>query len=106
MQFCEKCGNLLSVIKKRKRTYLYCKKCNKEYPMKKNMKFSEKIVGERREVIVIRREGEELPKTKIVCPVCGNVEAYWWTLQTRSADEPPTTFYRCTKCKYSWRSYD
>ena len=25
--------------------------------------------------------------------------------QTRSADEPTTRFYRCQKCKFTWREY-
>jgi len=24
-------------------------------------------------------------------------------IQIRSADEPMTTFYKCTKCSYQWR---
>lgn len=39
------------------------------------------------------------------CEKCGNGEAVWWMLQTRSADEPTTQFYRCTKCSYTWRDY-
>ncbi|MBS3055577.1 MAG: hypothetical protein J4452_03755 [Candidatus Aenigmarchaeota archaeon] len=47
----------------------------------------------------------ELPKTHIVCPNCEHGEAAWWMQQTRSADEPPTLFYKCIKCGYGWRSY-
>ena len=51
-------------------------------------------------------EGKEaLPSIKIDCEKCGNNEAVWWMLQTRSADEPTTQFYRCTKCKFTWRNY-
>jgi len=46
-----------------------------------------------------------LSKTKVECPKCGNNEAYWWMVQTRSAHEPPTTCYKCTKCVHTWRDY-
>ena len=39
------------------------------------------------------------------CPKCKNNKAVWWLLQTRSGDEPPTQFYRCTKCAQTWREY-
>ena len=39
------------------------------------------------------------------CESCGHDEAVWWMFQTRSADEPTTRFYRCQKCKYTWRDY-
>ncbi|MEK6870559.1 MAG: zinc ribbon domain-containing protein, partial [Thermoproteota archaeon] len=42
---------------------------------------------------------------KIECEKCGNDEAVWWMLQTRSADEPTTQFYRCSKCRHTWRNY-
>ena len=50
-------------------------------------------------------EDESRPTIKIECEKCGNGEAVWWMLQTRSADEPTTQFYRCTKCQYTWRDY-
>lgn len=50
-------------------------------------------------------EDESRPTIKIECEKCGNDEAVWWMLQTRSADEPTTQFYRCTKCQYTWRDY-
>ncbi|BBE41562.1 Transcription factor S [Conexivisphaera calida] len=46
-----------------------------------------------------------MPTVEIECPKCGNDKAYWWLVQTRSGDEPPTIFYRCTKCGYTWRQY-
>lgn len=48
---------------------------------------------------------EALPTIEKECEKCGNNEAIWWMLQTRSADEPTTQFFRCTKCKYTWRDY-
>lgn len=46
-----------------------------------------------------------LPTTSIECPKCKNGIAFWWMLQTRSADEATTQFYRCTKCSHTWRNY-
>lgn len=46
-----------------------------------------------------------MPTTTIECAKCGNMTAYWWMLQTRSADEATTQFYRCTECNYTWRNY-
>ena len=45
------------------------------------------------------------PTVKIECEKCGHGEAVGWMFQTRSADEPTTRFYRCQKCKYTWRDY-
>lgn len=41
--------------------------------------------------------------TTIRCGQCGNWGAYYYQRQTRKSDEPPTTFYQCTKCKRKWK---
>ncbi len=48
---------------------------------------------------------DTLPTTNSDCPKCGNNLAFWWMLQTRSADEATTQFYRCTQCSHTWRNY-
>jgi len=58
------------------------------------------------EIAIVGEEVTTLPKSKdVVCEKCGYTEAYYYIQQTRSADEPPTTFYRCCKCNHSWRQY-
>ena len=42
-------------------------------------------------------------QTEINCTKCGNDHAYYQQLQIRSADEPMTTFYKCTDCGTRWR---
>ncbi|VDO28211.1 unnamed protein product [Onchocerca flexuosa] len=39
------------------------------------------------------------------CPRCSGDRAYFMQLQTRSADEPMTVFYRCanSECAYRWK---
>jgi DNA-directed RNA polymerase subunit M len=105
MEFCEKCGSLMLVEKKRKHTFLVCKKCGWKKKLKGEMAITETIVPEKKEVVVMKKAEEELPKTKIICPKCGHDEAYWYMQQTRGGDEPPTLFYTCVKCGHSWRSY-
>ena len=55
-------------------------------------------------VIVTDRNNVALPTTTITCYKCGGTKGYWWTVQTRSADEAPTNFIRCAKCGNTWRS--
>jgi DNA-directed RNA polymerase III subunit RPC11 len=48
---------------------------------------------------------KNVDKQPIDCPKCDNEEAYYKMVQTRSADEPSTIFYRCTsnRCQYEWK---
>ena len=66
----------------------------------------EHSVKERTVVIDKSASLNSLPKTKAICPKCGYHEAYYWVVQTRRADEPPTRFYKCVRCGYVWREYD
>lgn len=108
MKFCDKCGNLMLVEKKKKNAYLVCRKCGRKSILKnEKITITEETHEPRRGIVIMGKdEGiAELPKTKIMCPKCENMEAFWWMQQTRTADEPPTLFYKCAKCGYSWRSY-
>lgn len=106
MEFCKKCGSILISDRDSKGSFLTCRKCGGKQRDYTPVQISEKIQKDpHEEVIVIEKSEEALPKTKTNCGKCGNKEAYWWIQQTRSADEAPTLFLRCTKCKYSWREY-
>lgn len=50
------------------------------------------------------KDWENVDKTEAECPKCSNGTAYYMALQTRSADEPMTTFYKCTNsaCGHRW----
>ncbi|HSF27941.1 MAG TPA: transcription factor S [Nitrosopumilaceae archaeon] len=103
MKFCPKCEARLKQDSSDKNST--CPKCG----------YSEKSTKQRKQVtieskstidVLDENEGKEtLPTIKIECGKCGHGEAVWWMLQTRSADEPTTQFYRCTKCSYTWRNY-
>ena len=109
MEFCDKCGSVLVPQKKGSKVVLVCRKCGKKKRPGKKGEFKLSVsTGKRPEKIVVvekKKNFEALPKTKVLCPKCGNKEAFWWMQQTRASDEPPTRFYRCCKCKHTWREY-
>ncbi|OQR80238.1 DNA-directed RNA polymerase III subunit RPC10-like [Tropilaelaps mercedesae] len=43
--------------------------------------------------------------TEEACPKCEHPRAFFRQMQTRSADEPMTTFYKCCnmKCNHQWK---
>ncbi len=103
MKFCPTCELRL----KKTDSGLRCPKCDYE---EGGVSTQTKKIVEEKEVsefnVLEENEGKEaLPSIKIDCEKCGNDEAVWWMLQTRSADEPTTQFYRCIKCNYTWRDY-
>ncbi len=101
MKFCPDC----EVRLKKSESGLMCPKCNySEGSKSTTKKIEEKEVSEFN-VLEESEVEETLPSIKIDCEKCGHNEAVWWMLQTRSADEPTTQFYRCTKCNHTWRNY-
>ena len=102
MKFCPSC----EVKLKKGDSGLQCPKC--DYVERKETNQTKKTVQEHESQFTVLTENETvetLPTIKIECEKCGNDEAVWWMLQTRSADEPTTQFYRCSKCRYTWRNY-
>lgn len=101
MQFCPKCGAML--VQKRKN--FGCPRCSYSTSEKISLKISEKV-SEGKKVSVVKDDDMDiLPTVDEVCPKCGHKHAHFWTSQTRSGDEPETKFYRCRKCKHTWRDY-
>ena len=86
---------------------LECSKCG--YTEGQKVKQTKKTTEEEPDFSLLAFEGNEgeesMPTVKIDCEKCGHDEAVGWMFQTRSADEPTTRFYRCQKCKYTWRDY-
>ncbi|MBD3193109.1 MAG: transcription factor S [Candidatus Heimdallarchaeota archaeon] len=111
MEFCEKCGTMLEARRKDGKTILFCSKCETEKNLSKEKQTLKKKIkhSDKEKTIIIENPDElkTMPTKKMHCPKCGKtVEAQYWTVQTRSGDEAPTRFYRCTKCKHTWREYD
>ena len=101
--FCPKCGSILRPRERAGKKILYCScgftKQNDDQPTE----IKEKTQVARK--IEVLEASETNPKIKMKCEKCNNPLAYYWTQQTRGADEPETRFFRCTKCNHTWREY-
>ncbi|KAG7265882.1 hypothetical protein CRUP_016145 [Coryphaenoides rupestris] len=77
--FCPTCGNVLIVEEGQKCLRFACNTCP-----------------------YVHNNVDSTPET---CPKCGHLRAYFMQIQTRSADEPMTTFYKCcnAQCGHRWR---
>jgi len=97
MEFCPKCGVML--VKKDGK--FVCSKCghSKDEVILNHVEKTHAKSG-----TAIVKEGEEnLPVVKAICPKCRNDTAYTWSVQMRGSDEGETSFFKCTKCKNTWR---
>lgn len=101
MEFCPKCGAVLVSENK----HLKCSKCRYSTKGKIKIESSEKIENKREKGVVKEKDIELLPTTSAICSKCGHGEAYFWSSQTRAADEAETRFFKCKKCEYTWREY-
>jgi len=107
MMFCEKCGSILIPKKNRKgKTVLACRSCSYVSKKRESLILKEKVyISEKEGIAVVDKRVETLPKTQEICPKCNYKEAFFWTVQTRAADEAETRFFKCVKCNHTWRSY-
>ena len=106
MKFCDECGSTLST-EWENRSYK-CPRCGVVKPLEAAAVFVNRHTPVNDKIIVIgkiERKVRTAPQTNASCPKCGNDGAYWWMVQTRSADESSTQFFRCTRCGRTWREY-
>jgi len=83
--------------------HFYCSTCPYLQPVE--ARISKKLPLTRKKVDDILggdKAWENVDQCDAVCPTCDNKRAYYLQIQIRSADEPMTTFYRCTVCKANW----
>jgi len=81
--------------------------CGYKAPAIKEPTIKETALHEpKREIEIVEEERTAHPLVDKECPKCGHKKAYFWELQTRAADEPATQFFKCQKCKHTWRHYD
>ncbi len=101
MEFCHKCGGII-IVKDNKAV---CAACGIKSAKKPKIEVSEKIEKHELVAVIDEEEDNTYPVIDMVCPKCKHKKAYFWTTQTRASDESETKFYKCTKCKHTWRKY-
>uniref|UniRef100_A0A182JQ89 DNA-directed RNA polymerase subunit n=1 Tax=Anopheles christyi TaxID=43041 RepID=A0A182JQ89_9DIPT len=106
LMFCPTCGNLLLVEESTDSLRFSCNTC--PYICKIRRTISSRIYPKLKEVDHVMGGSaawENVDSTDAVCPSCAHDRAYFMQMQTRSADEPMTTFYKCCNqtCGHNWR---
>jgi transcription factor S len=98
MKFCPKCKSML-LPKKGKLV------CSCGYTEKSRVEMKENL-PKPKDIEIVDEAAEHVGDAEIpvVCWNCGHKGVYFWMVQMRRADEPPTRFYKCRKCKKVWRS--
>lgn len=108
LSFCPNCSNMLLItLGNDGCNKFYCPTCPYEFKINGFNVFERNKLVRKEVDDVLGGEGfwDNVDQTATQCPVdtCGGDKAYFYQLQIRSADEPMTTFYKCTKCGHKWR---
>ncbi len=112
MRFCPRCGSLMLPQRMSDGKLVWkCRSCGyvEDSAPAQPLLIRQQIKHSEKERIVVIDDSVEkmgMTITRAVCPKCGNEQAYAWVMQTRRADEPPTRFFKCTRCGHVWREYD
>ncbi|KAH7699009.1 DNA-directed RNA polymerase III polypeptide [Aphelenchoides avenae] len=104
--FCPQCGTFLQVDQGPECTQFTCSGCPYGLPVTKRV--SSRLYPQLKdldEVLGGPSAWQNAQITEERCPRCTHEKAYFMQLQTRSADEPMTVFYRCAnaECAHRWK---
>ena len=104
LTFCPACGSLLTPARKNGKTVLLCPREGITYNSDK-IQFSNRINHVDTDRTTIIEDSDVGYDSREYCKKCGkNMPTKVWQVQTRSSDEPTTTFYQCSK-GHTWRDY-
>ncbi len=115
MLFCEKCDAILQPKKVNGKVVPVCPECGTVYEDGEKHKISivdDEIMQDpdKGKILIIEKDDNTVTgrsRKEMYCPNCKSIQLVeYWEIQTRSADESPTRFFRCVNCDYSWREYD
>lgn len=108
MEFCPSCGMLLQfeLPNYSNPARFFCPVCPYVSPMESKVKIKKRQRLDKKVIEPIFSE-DDLTNAAITaasCPNCGHDKAAFTQAQTRSADEPMTTYYKCAneKCRHNW----
>ncbi|KAI9033143.1 hypothetical protein DFJ74DRAFT_601189 [Hyaloraphidium curvatum] len=106
--YCPHCSNLLLLRtgSTSGQQEFFCQTCPYVFEIMKT--HASKTTFKRKElddVLGGEKAWENVDQTDALCPRCEHRRAFFFQVQTRSADEPMTTFYKCAnpKCGTQWR---
>ena len=101
MEFCKKCGAIITVQDGK----AACAACGFKPKKRPSIKTTEKLKG-KETIAVIKEDSDNVhPVVEMKCAKCKHKKCYFWTMQTRTGDESETKFYKCINCKHTWRVY-
>ncbi|CAN1157103.1 DNA-directed RNA polymerase III subunit RPC10 [Linum perenne] len=110
MEFCPTCGVLLryELPNMGQPARFYCRTCPYICSIQGRVKIKRKLQLAKKEfepVFTLDDMMKGGSETEATCPHCNFGKARFQQVQTRSADEPATTFYFCLneKCSRMWR---
>nr|GMC70793.1 DNA-directed RNA polymerase III subunit RPC10-like [Ipomoea batatas] len=106
MEFCPTCGMLLQyeLPHMDRSARFYCPGCPYVCQIEPRIKIKRRqhLVKKKLDPVISIDSLETAATTKERCRNCGFDEAAFIQVQTRSADEAATIFYKCKSCKYQW----
>ena len=100
MQFCPVCGTLLLVrVDPDTGLRWQCQACPYTNCPTKTRRVAQPLKQKQVDDVLGGEEAwANVDQTDLRCEQCGHGRAYYIQMQTRSADEPMTIFYKCAKC--------
>lgn len=103
MLFCPLCSSMLVVRKNPTGNGLSCRMCRYMYNVSEEMTKTTRMEPKKSDGLVDEDDNLRfVTKCGKKCE-CGSEEVSFVELQTRSADEPMTIFYKCIRCKNVWK---